>query len=691
METLWTVIWVIIGLLSSVPAQPSVSNTTLPVLRTASLPKGWESVCATSGDFVDWNITTLSENEVNSMIQVSCTLRANTSISLLDFRVWTVEMPSSQKIAVQVTCSEKAAFRAPWPMKAKNLVFLRIQDCTIEDYFTEFFDPMISDMKDEIRVLEIKHSVIPMDFLKLHELVENYTDIVRDSYCGPVTVEKAAFNAVLFKPKFPSWFAGPPDSFGTPPDSFGTPPDSFGAPPDSFGVPPDYPDHGDFVSDNIDANRTLSPSEIENFLNITIITKALDKLIKLFLGTDIRLSCTYENLLLFDESQSLSLSSMDVIKKNSRFKALLTYNLSSVGFKRVPSELINWRSYTHFPKLKYLDLSHNSISDFEFVDFDVDNSNYVFEPGVIDLRYNNITQLTKKTLNSLFKLKSATVLVQGNPLDCSCENVTHLLRLLKENSDLGRYEYLRHLTCASPRHFLERRTEVGELTESEVCPSTPQTDLIILCSSLGATMLLLIVTSVLLIYYRKELVIIAFTRLRIKLSCRKLPALPLKMYDVFISSCDDDREWVKENIIDALNNFKGKSFSMCLREDWEFGVPIADMVAKSVDSSVHTLAVISSQSLRDEWRHFEFSLALHQSLKEKRRHLVVVFKEDVSKTDLLSEMRKYVATTPCIHFNRRLYRDRLIYALCHDEKNDPAISARSSSASSTSNSTFVSL
>ncbi|XP_064613708.1 toll-like receptor 4 isoform X2 [Liolophura sinensis] len=421
------------------------------------------------------------------------------------------------------------------------------------------------------------------------------------------------------------------------------------------------------------------------------IGEALDRLIKLFLGTDIGFSCTYENLILFDESNSASLSSMDVIKKNSRFKELLTYNLSSVGFTRVPTELINWRSYTHFPKLKYLDLSHNCISDFDFADFDVTDNVSAPETGVIDLRYNNITQLNKKTLDSLFNLKSATVLVQDNPLDCSCESVSHLIRLLKNRSSLGRYEYLRRLQCATPRQISDSRTQVGQLTESRVCPTTPQTDLIILCSALGATVLLLIVASVLLIHYRKELIIITFTRLRIKLSCRKSPPLPMKTYDVFISSCDDDREWVKKNVIDALNNFKGKSFNMCLRENWEYGVPIADMIAKSIDTSVHTLAVISSQSLRDEWRHFEFSLALHQSLQEKRRHLIVLFKEDVSKTDLLSDMRKYVATTPCLHFNKRLYRDRLIYALCHDEKTNPTLSARSSDTSLESDSTFVSL
>ena len=80
-----------------------------------------------------------------------------------------------------------------------------------------------------------------------------------------------------------------------------------------------------------------------------------------------------------------------------------------------------------------------------------------------------------------------------------------------------------------------------------------------------------------------------------------------EQYDVFISYCQAEYEWVREELLPELET-AGLHVLIDYR-DFEIGVPKLINIERAVDRSRYTLVVLTNDWLNSEWAEFESLLA----------------------------------------------------------------------------------
>jgi hypothetical protein len=91
-------------------------------------------------------------------------------------------------------------------------------------------------------------------------------------------------------------------------------------------------------------------------------------------------------------------------------------------------------------------------------------------------------------------------------------------------------------------------------------------------------------------------------------------------YDVFISYSHTDREWVWDELLPRL---EGAGLRVCIDDrDFEIGVPSLINMERAVDSSRHTLIVLTQAWVGSEWTEFESLLAGTADPAARRRKLI---------------------------------------------------------------------
>ncbi|XP_075161469.1 toll-like receptor 9 isoform X2 [Haematobia irritans] len=82
------------------------------------------------------------------------------------------------------------------------------------------------------------------------------------------------------------------------------------------------------------------------------------------------------------------------------------------------------------------------------------------------------------------------------------------------------------------------------------------------------------------------------------------------MYDIFISYCQNDRDWVLHELMPNVE--ENGDISICLHErDFQIGVTILDNIISCMDRSRSLMLIISSNFLLSHWCQFEMHLAQH--------------------------------------------------------------------------------
>ncbi|XP_064610822.1 toll-like receptor Tollo [Liolophura sinensis] len=565
---------------------------------------GWENDCVRTGPLIDWNPEPPSYNWSQPMIQISCRL-THGSLALSDFRTWS-NGTDGQPIVLKILCVNKlnTSLSFPWPFKAPRLIYLQIVNCRIPDFYSEYTTDF-NDLRLDFRVLILKKVDTTLTMTQLYERTQNVLNISKDVACSSEKVEKVVLEKV---------------------------------------TPTFIPDDPKLVS------------RAEEILIDWIRKRKL-----------IPYRCQYKYLQYFDESKNdrysrppLHLASQQL---TSAFPRLLLYNLSHADYNVLPKGLERWRY--GYPSLRYLDLRWNNISDFVFIDY----GRIADGVGEIDLRYNNISRLTAENVQTLADLKTAVINLRNNPLSCDCFTNEHLFKLLRDNPrlagmGLGKYEYIRNITCAYPDRLVG--VPFGVVTAEDIlCEETAlpvYVTFIIIASSLTFLLFFLVFASVFVFRYRKEMVILLYTRCGIVFS--KLVG-EKKPFDAFISYSSMDDNWVLNTLVRRLENKeKGPAFKLCVHHrDFEVGESIADNVVKSVESSRHTVLVLSRNFTKSEWCIYEFRTAMHQSLIERRRHMVIILLEDVPKEELEPDLRKCLETVTYITVGDRFFWDKIIYSL----------------------------
>ncbi|XP_064541107.1 toll-like receptor 13 isoform X2 [Drosophila montana] len=106
---------------------------------------------------------------------------------------------------------------------------------------------------------------------------------------------------------------------------------------------------------------------------------------------------------------------------------------------------------------------------------------------------------------------------------------------------------------------------------------------------------------------------------------------PSVIYDIFISYCQNDRQWVLDELLPNVE--KSGDISICLHErDFQIGVTILDNIISSMDRSRSLMLLISSKFLLSHWCQFEMYLAQHRVFEMSKEHLILVFLEEIPRS-----------------------------------------------------------
>lgn len=109
---------------------------------------------------------------------------------------------------------------------------------------------------------------------------------------------------------------------------------------------------------------------------------------------------------------------------------------------------------------------------------------------------------------------------------------------------------------------------------------------------------------------------------------KKDDAVDVYLYDVFVSYCEQNREWVLDEFIPNIE--KRESINVCLHErDFMVGCGILENIVSCMDRSRCLLLLVSENFLLSQWCQFEMNLAQHRLLETRRDKLIIVLLEDI--------------------------------------------------------------
>ena len=586
---------------------------------TQPLPIGWETFClqvadAFSSHFVEVRNDTL-------VFQCDINTQHAEYWDIVVLRQWIQN--SVDKYFFNINCESGVDINLPWPFKSANLVGLHVHGCHIRGYFSEIQNEKVFQLSDEMTSLRIEDSIIIIDLMNFVAYMSFIEFANKDFSCGQ---EESLSELVLHNMTYEFAF-------------------------------------GDLEG---------PPSEIQT--NET--DQMMDKVVKVgseFIHNSrkIEFTCNYQHLKLIDQSVSNGKSRFHspLMTERSLFPELRVLNMSGTGINEIPPEYTNWRRF--FPKLQLLDLSNNAIDDVGF-EMPFEDKHHILQ---VNLTNNNITEINAKTVHSLADISNIFVDISDNPFHCECSpDMKKFLKLIREDiawsvPSYVRYSYIRNLPCATPSSAKGKRfIDINEVDMNCEIAKLP----LALIVGFVVIIVILIIIIIILARLRREIQILIYTRLNIILPCQSTEPYQRKVFDAFVSYSNADEIWVQKTFVALEQTELGKNnrnFQFCLHQrDFIAGKTIFDNIIESVESSRHTVIVISRSFLQSQWCMYEFQEAFKQSIIERKRHLILVMLEDIKESELPKDLKRCIKTFTYIRKDDSIFLDRLIFALSYKRR-----------------------
>lgn len=595
--------------------QTTLSMGQMDASRNQSLPFRWEEFCSLS-----------SKTETNLFYKCDIGPEASGRWKLKTFRKWIVDT-NNITYSFDIKCHGGANVSLPWPIKSPNIVQLMVKDCLIVDFFNDYNNMNeVSRIPDQLEILSLSDIRIYVKIFEIFPIFMSVGDIPKDFDCGHEdTLKVFVYRNISYE--FPQsdidfFTKQQPDTESQTPGA--DKPDVLGA-----------------------GRELLSGSRM------------------------IEHKCKFLKLEHVDQSISNSKSKfhLSLLTENSFFPELKSYNLSKTGIKVINRQFKEW--WTYFPKLQTLDLSNNFIKT-----VDIDPTSYSWHADTfnlnINLRNNNISSLTVDDVKMIVLQSNIFVHLEGNPFNCECSpSIIDLMKMIQTDSqwmkpEYARYQYLRHLRCNRPD--IASGTEFINLDYNSLPCLVKLVMPLPILIVLVVTVVILIIIIILLTRFRHEIRILTYTRFNIILPCQPAEKYESKIYDAFVSYNNSEEEWVTETFEKLEKSESGNipSFRFCLHHrDFIPGKTIFDNVIDSVESSRHTVIILSKNFLKSNFCMYEFREAFQQSIIERKRHLVVVLMEEIPEKELPNDLKRCLKTFTYIKKDDIIFTDRLVYALSY--------------------------
>ncbi|XP_071109000.1 toll-like receptor 4 [Haliotis cracherodii] len=125
-------------------------------------------------------------------------------------------------------------------------------------------------------------------------------------------------------------------------------------------------------------------------------------------------------------------------------------------------------------------------------------------------------------------------------------------------------------------------------------------------------------------------------------------------YDVFVSYAESDRHIVIQEMIPELETKEG--LRMCIHHrDFLPGEPIASNIVNAIDKSRKTLIVLSPAFLKSDWCVFEYHIALQSRVNRRQDNLLILMYEHVPVKDVPREMAVLLSNNSYLEYNTDVY------------------------------------
>ncbi|XP_063411430.1 toll-like receptor 2 type-1 [Mytilus trossulus] len=532
---------------------------------------------------------------------IVCIIEGNSSIRLSEFRNFTDRVSLNIRFDLSVTCQD-GVIHFPWPFRADKLNSIYIKDCKIKDYRTEFKNPLINSIPDTIKHLQMDNITV---ILRTKELFDSLpranSPITRNAECGP----ENAFSIIRRGTKV---------------------------------------NFTDFEKNHKLYDFETAMKNYNHYFNIQ------------------KRTCLYNNLEVFDFSGTRELEKNVVTKivHTDMAENLQILNFSSNNMYDTIYKLQGWR--LRFPAMEYIDFSNNNITVLPMIrDYGmiVKKTRSV---GIIDIRRNNISTLTKGMIDSFSTHEFVKVDISENPFLCEC-GIIEVMKYLSTKTMPKAYDYLGSLECANPLNVRGRQLSSLSFQELKCNQETVINFPLIVMSIIAITLFVIILMT---IYFRNLIKVILFTRLNINFPCHvRNDKNEEKDYDAFIAYSEKDVDWVIRTALPKLESEEsGKACRICLHHrDFIIGYTIADNIFNSVENSHHTVLIVSDEFLKSDWCMMEFRTALWKSLHDKGPYLIIVLKDTVTMENIDPDLKSCLNSHTYLKIGDVLFWDKLKYAI----------------------------
>lgn len=555
-------------------------------------------------DFLqNWNRSCNFSTKANkeNTINIDCVVKDNSSLNFVDFRNFTSSLFSLNISFDLYVLCIGGYIRFPWPFRADKLHRVHIKDCIIKDFRREFTMKDIDNIRETVQYLLMENNTIVLT-------VEEYINSLSKATSS---LSRAAE-------------CGPENAVAI-----------------------------------IRRDTYVQFEDIQNFPQQTNIENEHNKQFNIQKQT-----CLYKYLEIFE------ISGTEFLEKNTVNKLLYTddaqnlkiLNFSSCGIYDSLFKHNNW--LLRFPGMEYLDLSRNWVQVVPEIE-DYGYNSIKSKVRIIDIRYNNISFLTKNMINSFSKLKFVKVDIDENPYLCDCRAIEamHYLKSMKLPSH---YDYLKYLKCVNPVQLRDRLISTLSMDELNCRKENVLNVPVII---LGVVITTLFTITTVLIYFRNVIKVVLYTRMNINFPCHDKQDLKhCKEYDAFIAYSEADVGWVMHTLLPKLET--GESCKLCFHHrDFTVGAAVTDNIINSIHNSYHTVLIVSNDFLKSDWCMLEFRIALHRSLQDKNRHLIFVIKDNVRFDNLDPDFKNCISTHTYLKIGDLLFWDKLKYAISFRHKN----------------------
>ena len=266
---------------------------------------------------------------------------------------------------------------------------------------------------------------------------------------------------------------------------------------------------------------------------------------------------------------------------------------------------------------------------------------------------NKITNIELEIIESYFN-KSRKLRIFNNPWKCECITYDLLPRVML---DINNKTELEKFTC------FESKSSINSYEKEKLCPFISNNSAKTIAFVLLASSLILGAMLILFYKYNFQIKVFLYSN-NLCLWCVKENDIDSnKKYDIFLSFCRKDEEFVMSEILPQLD----KQYKVCVHfRDWEIGEWIHVNIDRSIQASRRTIIIMSKHFLKSTWGMREFRTAYKQTCNEKFvRMIIVKYGEIGSFENLDSELKHYLQTNTYVDWKDPYFWKKFFYSLPH--------------------------